>query len=39
MKIPLLSAAVTVITGTRLISHALAATDFTAEIEPLLIRR
>ncbi|MEN9546119.1 MAG: hypothetical protein RLZZ356_851 [Verrucomicrobiota bacterium] len=39
MKIPLLSAAVTVITGTLLISHALAATDFTAEIEPLLIRR
>jgi len=39
MKIPLLPEAIALITGTLLVSQTMAATDFTAEIEPLLIRR
>ena len=39
MKIPLLPEAIALFAGTLLVSRTMAATDFTAEIEPLLIRR
>ena len=39
MKIPLLPEAIALFAGTLLVSQTMAATDFTAEIEPLLIRR
>ena len=39
MKIPLLPKAIALFTGTLMVSRGLAATDFSAEIEPLLIRR
>ena len=39
MKIPLFPEAIALLAGTLLVSRAAAATDFKAEIEPLLIRR
>ncbi len=39
MKIPLLPKAIALFTGTLMVSRGLAATDFSAEIEPLLIQR
>lgn len=39
MKIPLIPEAMALIAGTALVLRATAATDFAAEIEPLLIKR